>query len=129
LLLTLVRTSTDSNATLGQLTLEDGTTFYTLELPIKDGLAGSAIPTGTYSITITFSPHFNRLMPLINGVPNRSEIRIHPGNSARDTEGCVLVGDAESSDFIGQSDAAFNQLFPRIETAINAGEEVVITVQ
>ena len=42
---------------------------YTLELPIIDGMPGSAIPAGEYSIKYEHSPKFGRLMPHIDGIP------------------------------------------------------------
>ena len=51
-----------------------------------------AIPIGFYSLKLTYSPRFKRYLPLISVVPNRSGIRIHAGNSSKDSQGCVLVG-------------------------------------
>lgn len=52
----------------------------------------TAIPTGIYQVTITYSPKYKKNMPLINNVKGYSGIRIHSGNTNKDTEGCVLVG-------------------------------------
>lgn len=51
-----------------------------------------AIPYGTYTVTITFSPKFKKYLPLINGVKGFSAIRIHEGNTVNSTSGCILVG-------------------------------------
>jgi hypothetical protein len=71
----------------------------------------TAIPFGTYKVTITFSPKFNRLLPLINNVPGFEGIRIHPGNTAEDTEGCVLVGVNDQVGMVHQSKVTFDKLF------------------
>lgn len=49
------------------------------------------IPLGVYPIEYTLSPKFNRLLPLLK-VPHRKGIRIHAGNSAADSKGCILLG-------------------------------------
>lgn len=49
------------------------------------------IPMGVYPVEYTWSPKFNRLLPLLK-VPHRKGIRIHAGNSAADTKGCILLG-------------------------------------
>jgi len=53
----------------------------------------SAIPEGRYPIVITFSPTFKKWLPLLVNVPMFSGIRIHAGNTVKDTQGCILVGE------------------------------------
>jgi hypothetical protein len=60
-------------------------------------------------------------------VPNFTGIRIHPGNVAADTEGCILVGQTEGKDFIGNSRAAFKPLFAKLEAALKK-EKIFIEV-
>ena len=52
----------------------------------------SAIPEGRYAVVITYSPKMEQWLPLLLNVPKFSGIRIHAGNTAEDTEGCILVG-------------------------------------
>ena len=52
------------------------------------------IPEGSYSVSVTFSPRFKRMLPLIGNVPGRSGIRIHRGTKPEHSKGCVLVNAA-----------------------------------
>ena len=52
------------------------------------------IPVGTYPVSVTFSPRFKRMLPLIGNVPGRSGIRIHRGTKPEHSKGCVLVNAA-----------------------------------
>ena len=52
------------------------------------------IPVGTYPVSVTFSPRFKRMLPLIGNVPGRSGIRIHRGTKAEHSKGCILVSAA-----------------------------------
>ena len=52
------------------------------------------IPDGTYTVSVTFSPRFKRMLPLIGNVPGRSGIRIHRGTKPEHSKGCVLVNAA-----------------------------------
>ena len=52
------------------------------------------IPVGTYPVFVTFSPRFQRNLPLIGNVPGRSGIRIHRGTKPEHSKGCILVSAA-----------------------------------
>ena len=52
----------------------------------------TAIPTGTYDWKMEYSPSFKRVLPTILNVPGFTGVRIHGGNTVKDTAGCPLVG-------------------------------------
>lgn len=62
--------------------------YYTIEK------LGKMIPPGAYSVQLTYSPKFKKELPLIwsNTVHKNRGIRIHSGNTAKDTNGCILIG-------------------------------------
>lgn len=119
--MTVQREPSADGATLGELFVDGEHECYTLEDVVRpDGekVPGqTAIPAGTYQVVMTFSPKFGRPMPLLVNVPDYEGVRIHWGNWAKDTDGCLLVGESKGKAFIGQSVAAFDLLLPKIEEA------------
>ena len=75
----------------------------------------TAIPTGHYVINITYSPKYKRMMPLLLDVKGFSGIRIHSGNSSKDTEGCLLVGKNKKVGMVLESRDTYQQLFKMME--------------
>lgn len=71
----------------------------------------TAIPTGIYPITLTYSPKYKKNMPLINNVKGYSGIRIHSGNTHKDTEGCLLVGKNKEVGKVLYSRVTYNALY------------------
>ena len=137
--LTLARIFLTDVSTQGELYIDGQAFCVTLELPVKDGLPGSAIPEGTYPVVLAPSPKFMasddtwvlkfaQLMPRIINIPDRTGILIHFGNDAEDTEGCVLVGTSADTNFIRNSREAFERLWLAIETPARSGN-CSITVQ
>ena len=81
----------------------------------------TAIPAGRYQIALTFSNRFKTIMPEILKVPGYSGVRIHTGNTADHTEGCLLVGYTKAKDFIGESRKAFADLMDVLTAADRQG--------
>ena len=136
--LILKRGAPSPSCTIGRLFEDVDFECYALEDVVREvpgkpvtewKVAGeTAIPAGRYKITITRSNHFKRDLPLLNGVPGFLGVRIHPGNTEADTEGCILVGTAAAEGEITESRKAFDVLFEKIRDALDVGEEVWITV-
>jgi hypothetical protein len=87
----------------------------------------TAIPAGTYEVVINFSERFKRPLLLLLKVPDFEGVRIHPGNTEADTEGCILVGRMKPPDFIGESRVAFEALFTKMQDAA-AREKIFIEI-
>ena len=97
--LELIRLQYLPDRTLGTLHILGNDQWHcdTLELPATINRETNVpnlccIPAGTYELKVTWSPAFKRWLPLLMAVPGRSGIRIHAGNTPRDTKGCILVG-------------------------------------
>jgi hypothetical protein len=115
--LRLIRSVFTDTSTIGKLCVDGEKLCYTLEDAVRDTkIAGlTAIPKGRYQVIINHSPRFGRDLPLLLNVPNYEGVRIHPGNDATETEGCILVGTTHGKDFIGGSRKAFNLLMDKLK--------------
>lgn len=128
LTLTLKRGPSSDKSTIGELFFgdaEDGhLECYILEDPVRPEKIKhkTAIPAGKYEIIINFSNRFQKNMPLLLNVPNYKGIRIHPGNTAKDTSGCLLPGTSKGIDFVGQSRKAYSRLLDKIRFALQHGK-------
>lgn len=86
----------------------------------------TAIPTGIYEVTITYSPKYKKMMPLVNNVKGYSGIRIHSGNTAKDTEGCLIVGKNNEVGKVLESRATYNALYKRL---VSTKSKIIIDIQ
>lgn len=126
------------NSTSGDLFIDHKFCCHTLEDVVREvkgrpveewKIKGkTAIPTGKYVCVITWSNRFKKLLPLLLDVPGFSGVRIHSGNDAEDTEGCILVGMTSRPDWIGNSRNAFNLVFDAIQNAEDIGKTVTVEV-
>ena len=105
--LVLKRTARRPAYTIGKLyvdgeyfcdTLEDTDRGLRQDMPLPEiqrikVMNETAIPAGTYKVTVNVSPRFGRLLPRLLDVPGFDGILIHRGNTDRDTSGCILVGE------------------------------------
>ena len=93
----------------------------------------SAIPEGRYAVVISFSPKFKQWLPILLGdeafKKQWSGIRIHAGNTAKDTEGCILVGKNREVGKVLDSRKWLNELKKRIVEAKDKGEAVWLTIR
>lgn len=117
--------------TMGMLYIDDMFECYSLEDPVRaEKVKGhTAIPAGKYRVIINRSIRFKKDLPLLLEVPNFEGIRIHAGNIASDTEGCILVGKDRGRDSIGRSREAMADLQEQIADALNRGEQVWIELR
>ena len=129
--LRLVRETFTAASTIGRLWIDGLFECFCLEDVVHDGpkIPGhTAIPYGRYQIIIDFSSRFGRALPRLLNVPGFTGIRIHPGNDAGDSSGCILVGRTKGHDFIGESRAAFSVLFLKLNAALQK-EKIFITIE
>jgi hypothetical protein len=133
--ITVVRKFFTGSATIGKLLIDGKFFCYTLEDIVRDNgvkiQKETAIPYGVYDVIINMSNRFKKLMPLLLNVPNFQGVRIHPGNTELDTEGCLLVGMDKTPDNskILKSKEAYQILFDRMQAAIGEGKKIKINFE
>lgn len=90
--------------------------------------AETAIPYGTYKIQVTYSPKFKRDLPLLLNVPYFEGIRIHRGNTIKDTAGCILVGENTQVGKVLNSTHYELEITKLMKEASARGEEITIEI-
>jgi hypothetical protein len=131
----VTRFSHTDTTTLGRLAIEGQFECYTLEDMVRPpGLrkvwGRTAIPPGRYEVALTYSTRFHEHMPELLDVPNYKGIRIHSGNTAADTAGCLLTGTAiaPNRERIFNSWRAYHTLLLKLEAALDRGEDIWLTI-
>ena len=99
----------------------------------------TAIPTGTYNITLNIiSPRFSKVnqykdidgkLPRLLNVPGFEGILIHIGNTAKDTDGCILVGENKVKGQVINSTVTFKKLYKILKEVSDNNEEITITIE
>lgn len=136
--LTLKRIAKRPDYTIGRLfvdgeyfcdTLEDTDRGLTQAMATEEikriKVAGqTAIPSGKYCVFLTPSPKFGRVLPLVYDVPGFSGIRIHAGNTERDTQGCILVGENKIVGRVINSRQTLDKLMEVLD-----GQDITINIE
>lgn len=99
----------------------------------------TAIPTGRYLVDMkTVSPRFGGRaqyqfckgrLPRLCNTPGYQGVLIHIGNTAKDTDGCILVGENKEKGKVLNSKATFRKLYPILKAADERGEQIWITIE
>lgn len=131
-ILHLMREEVHEHCTIGKLFLGGDWRWWTLEDTLREGqpkIPGqTCIPAGRYQVVITQSARFGRPLPLLLNVPGFTGIRIHPGNTDKDTAGCILVGGGKQGASIIHSRIAADAVMGYIAKALATIESVWIEI-
>ena len=110
--------------TIGRMFIDGQYVCDTLEDPVRilneyeDKVYGkTAIPEGVYQVKLTYSPRFKKILPEILNVQFFSGIRIHAGNTAEDSEGCLLVGENKVKGKVINSKKTLEKLMKILKSA------------
>lgn len=134
----LVRTKGTKGFTEGKLFINGVFECYTVEDEDRNLESGgkklqdqTAIPKGKYGVTISMSNRFKKFLIEILNVEGFTGIRMHSGNSSKDTEGCIIVGsinDRNDDNWIGGSRIAYEKLHKKVKTALSNKEKVTLEI-
>ena len=143
MLLKLKRIAKKRGYTIGRLYIQDADAAQpqyfcdTLEPTWRDvgwGRPGRKVPgrtaisAGRYAVAVTWSPHLKEWLPLLLKVPLFEGIRIHAGNTAKDTRGCILVGENRKVGMVLNSRRTLSLLMKHLGQRPE-GEGIHITVE
>lgn len=120
--------------TVGRLFVDGEFFCNTLEDTVRDlsnekkVYGKTAIPYGEYKVVYNWSPKFGRNLPRLLNVPAFEGILIHPGNTADDSAGCILVGRNTEVGRLTESRYTSDKLNVLIEDAQKRGESITIEI-
>lgn len=89
----------------------------------------TAIPTGRYQVAYTYSARYKKHLPLLLQVPAFEGVRIHSGNSHKDTSGCLLLGENKAVGKVSNSRKTMDEFLRILKPAIDACEDIWITIK
>ena len=129
--LLLIRDTYTKESTIGKLYIDGKYECDTLEDVVREEkiFGETAIPEGEYTIILNLSSRFKKILPLLLNVPSFEGIRIHSGNNAEDTHGCILVGVRDKKDWIGNSKKTFISLMLKLIETQNKKEKITIRIK
>lgn len=97
----------------------------------------TAIPAGKYKVVLSYSQKFGAksayawckgILPEVLNVPGWSGVRIHAGNSAEDSLGCILPGKNNKPGWVSDSMSAVKQMYPLIKDTLQAKGNVWLEI-
>ena len=100
-------------------------TMTSQQIAVKKVYGKTAIPAGRYKVTLTFSNKFKRVLPLVNDVIGFSGVRIHSGNTAEDSLGCIIVGENKIKGGVINSRTTMERLMAKLRGQM----EIYITIE
>lgn len=126
--LRLERIAKRETYTIGKLYINDYYFADTLEDCVRPKgvkvYGETAIPYGTYKVIMDMSKRFKKRMPLLLDVPNFRGVRIHAGNTVKDTLGCILVGKNTIKGQLTDSRRYTRELYEKLEL----GKSIIIEI-
>jgi hypothetical protein len=129
MILTLKRNEPEDGCMIGRLFINNTNFCSTIEDEprIKKEMHKTAIPSGRYEVVINWSNRFKMYMPLLLNVPYFEGIRIHSGNTAADTSGCILVGVFYNDETVIDSKNTFKSLMTELKK-VEKKEKIFINI-
>ena len=89
----------------------------------------TAIPSGTYKVTVGMSPRFKRKLPIIMNVPHFLGILIHNGTSEESSSGCIILGENKVKGKVQNGTKYMNELTDLLINEMSQGNPITITIK
>jgi hypothetical protein len=132
------RLQCDEDVTISGITVDGDWQCWGLEDPVREVqgqpvsswkvYGKTAIPAGRYKVELTMSVRFRRILPILLNVPGFEGVRIHAGNTAADTEGCILVGNERLAKSLARSQLALAPFMAKMAEAQRKGESIILDI-
>lgn len=131
--LRLKRTALTDTYTLGEMFIDNEFFCYTVEDKVRDAnkdgdhddigetkvYGETAIPYGTYKVILSMSNRFKKLMPEVLNVKGFTGVRIHAGNNALDSHGCIILGSNRTNNGVANSRQSFLKLMAKLDGVLD----------
>lgn len=129
MILSLKRNEPKDGSMTGSLYINDAFFCNTIEdePKHKKEMHKTAIPSGVYDVVISFSNRFQMYMPLLINVPYFEGVRIHSGNTADDSSGCIIIGKAKDSKTVISSRDTFKKLMTELKK-VEKKEKITLVI-
>lgn len=140
--LTLERIELTPTYTRGKLYINGAAICDTLEDTVRDKnkngvfdngeqkvYGETAIPYGTYEVKLTNSPKYGTIMPRVMNVNSFDGILMHPGNTTKDTLGCILLGQYSGNGNLVRSRLMFDEVLAILKKTVKSGESISLTIK
>ena len=88
----------------------------------------TAIAEGIYELKNTFSNRFKKRLPILLGVKNFEGVRIHAGNTAENSEGCILVGTRQTANGVSNCAPSVDAIIALIDANADVGVRTLLNI-
>ena len=99
-------------------------TMTSQQVAVKKVSGKTAIPIGRYRVVLSYSNKFKKTLPLLKDVLGFGGIRIHSGNTAEDSLGCIIVGENKIKGGVINSRQTMERLMYRLRNEKNIVIEI-----
>lgn len=141
--LKLIREHFNEKETIGKLYVNNVLFSFTLEPTFRELISDmsedeikrqkiygvTAIPKGSYHVILTYSKRFQKILPELLHVKGFNGVRIHAGNYAKDTHGCILLGNYNGGNYVTESRQYVERLIKMMQGSINDDEGIIIKIE
>ena len=100
-------------------------TMTSQQVAVKKVSGKTAIPIGRYRVVLSYSNKFKKTLPLLKDVLGFGGIRIHSGNTAEDSLGCIIVGENKIKGVVINSRATMERLMAKLR----GQKDIFITIE